>query len=105
MANEYLCAGDSASALRLLRSVAAVYRRDGWDVLLADTLASLRECARRLSLRAEHATFSFELGSLHAGGGEPLPERTAVLSAALAAMRDQDDKEAAGSLSLTLTEV
>ena len=91
MANEYLCAGDSASALRLLRSVAAVYRQEGWDALLAGTLASLRECAGRLSLHDEHAEWSLELGSLQADAGASASERAAVLSAALAALCVRDD--------------
>jgi hypothetical protein len=104
MANEYLCAGDCASALRLLRSVAAVYRRDGWGTLLAGTLSSLRECAGRLSMHDEHAAWSLELGSLHGDGGAPSPEHTAVLSATLAAMRARDDTEAHSGTHVTLTE-
>ena len=94
MANEYLCAGDSASALRLLRSVATVYRQEGWDTLLAGTLASLRECAGRLSLHDEHAEWSLELGSLQADAGVSASERAAVLSAALAALCVHDDGSA-----------
>lgn len=105
MANEYLCAGDCASALRLLRSVAAVHRQDGWNTLLAGTLSSLRECAGRLSMHDEHAAWSLELGSLHADDGESLPERTAVLSAALAAMCARDEAEAQSASHVTLTEV
>jgi hypothetical protein len=91
MANEYLCSGDSASALRLLRSVATVHRQEGWDALLAGTLASLRECAGRLSLHDEHAEWSLELGSLQADAGTSTSERAAVLSAALAALCVRDD--------------
>lgn len=86
MADEYLCNGDSASALRLLQSVAAVYRHEGWSILLADALSSLRECARRLSLPAEHTEWSAELGSLPSDGGAPLAERSAVLASALATL-------------------
>ena len=94
MANEYLCAGDSASALRLLRSVATVHRQEGWNALLAGTLASLRECAGRLSLHDEHAEWSLELGSLQADAGASTSERAAVLSAALAALCVRDDGSA-----------
>jgi hypothetical protein len=105
MAHEYLCAGDCASALRLFRSVAAVYRREGWDALLAGTLSSLRECAGRLSMHSEHLAWSLELGSLHADSGAPLPERTAVLSAALATVRARDDASEADITRVTVTEV
>jgi hypothetical protein len=48
MAGEYMRLLDYGNARRLLVSMAAVYRREGWEALLCAALQSLRECSRRL---------------------------------------------------------
>lgn len=85
IAEKLLLADDAPSASQLLQSVAQIYRRDGWDALLASSLASLRECARLGGSHAEHTAASLQLGCLLSEGA-PTPERAAVLATALTAL-------------------
>eukprot|EP00884_Botryococcus_braunii_P005388 jgi/Botrbrau1/14850/Bobra.0326s0004.1 len=84
MAREQLVADDPASARRLLDSVAGIYRREGWEVPLAAVLMELRECAQRLNLVKDHATYSLELASLPQC--LDAAQRTAIGQAAITAL-------------------
>jgi hypothetical protein len=75
MADEYLHANDLSNARRLYDSVAALYRRESWALLLASTLERLRECAQKASLVQDFVEYSLELASLPLngnGGGNSL---------------------------------
>eukprot|EP00899_Mesostigma_viride_P009627 jgi/Mesvir1/18666/Mv17165-RA.1 len=85
MAREYAHAREFASAKRLLDSVAAIYRREGWTLLLAAALSALRECAQRLGAADHYLEYSLELASLGASGlrgGEEM-EHHAIQCAAI----------------------
>ncbi|GBG77674.1 hypothetical protein CBR_g24120 [Chara braunii] len=65
---EYYYAEDYLSAKQAFDSVIVLYRKEGWVLLLAASLAHLRECARHLGLRQEFMEYSLEFASL------PLPK-------------------------------
>lgn len=69
MADEYLHASDLSNARRLYDSVAALYRKESWALLLAATLERLRECTRKGGLVQAFVEYSLELASLPLNGG------------------------------------
>ena len=77
IAREQLLVGAHAQAMSLLRGPLAVFRRDRWPALLADTLCACRACAVALGLPRELAKVSVQLLSPRL----PLPQnaRAAVL--------------------------
>lgn len=64
MGREYYTAREYEKAKRLFDSVAGMYRKEAWVVLLGATLGYLRECARQLGLLQEYVEYALELASL-----------------------------------------
>ncbi|CAM6085659.1 unnamed protein product [Calypogeia fissa] len=64
MGREYYNAREYEKAKRLFDSVAGMYRKEAWVVLLGATLGYLRECARQLGLLQEYVEYALELASL-----------------------------------------
>lgn len=100
LASAHLHAGDFSSARQLFRSVAVVYRREGWDDVLWTTLMALKDCARHLSMRKEYLEICLELAALGAGLLETgtMHRDTSVdaegaMAAALAAMAEHATAE------------
>ncbi|KAK3279876.1 hypothetical protein CYMTET_12260, partial [Cymbomonas tetramitiformis] len=91
IAGEYAHALDYTNARRLFVSVAAEYRREGWEDLLTTVLHSLRECARRLGLHRDHAEHSLELAALRRTGDHQ--QRCALFTSALAVLTEPNTEQ------------
>ena len=91
MADEHLCAGDPESAQREASTAETSRARQGWPTLHAQALATLRECARRLSLHEQHREWSFALGCIPSARDVPLAESVAVLSSAMATLGSMEE--------------
>ena len=91
MADEHLCSGDPESAQREASLAEASRARHGWPSLHSQTLVTLRECARRLSVHEQHREWSFALGCIPAVRDVPMDESVAVLSSALATLSTMDE--------------
>jgi hypothetical protein len=64
MGREYYTAREYENAKRVFDSVAGMYRKEAWVVLLGAALGYLRECARQLGLLQEYVGYALELAAL-----------------------------------------
>ena len=87
MSEEYMRMGEVQMARGLLLSAAAMYRREGWDNLLAAAATKLRKCAQQLHDVQDHLAHSFEVCALE--NAFDLDERGAVQQSALALIQGQ----------------
>jgi trafficking protein particle complex subunit 11 len=66
MAREYYASDDFTNSKQLFDTIAALYRREGWVLLLWEALGYLRDCAKRLGLKKDYIAYSLEMTTLPA---------------------------------------
>lgn len=64
MAREYFLAGDPNNAKQIFISIADVYRKEGWLVLLWEVLGYLRDCSKKLGLARDFFEYSLEMSAM-----------------------------------------
>ncbi|XP_047314909.1 trafficking protein particle complex subunit 11 isoform X2 [Impatiens glandulifera] len=83
MAREYAATGEFQSAKELLDSVASLYRKEGWVILLWDVLGYLRECSMKLGSAKDFVEYSLEMAALpvsSSSGVQPLSFNSCVFA-------------------------
>ncbi|XAR58082.1 hypothetical protein NMG60_11026462 [Bertholletia excelsa] len=64
MAREYFAVNEFDKAKQLFDSIATLYRKEGWVILLWEALGYLRECSRILGLVKDFVEHSLEMAAL-----------------------------------------